>query len=413
MPEKKFESYKGYSDKDYKPKSTDLICDFTVKPIKGLTVAQASSHVSAESSTGTWTKVSTDTKYAWSLRGRAYEIKGKKVKIAYPEALFEEGNMPEIMSSIAGNVFGMNTIEALRLEDIKFTKSLVKSFMGPQYGIEGVRKRMGVKNRPLVGTIVKPKLGLKTKEHAQVAYNAWLGGCDIVKDDENLSSQKFNPFEDRLIQTLEKQNLAESETGEKKGYLVNVTAETNVMLDRMDMVKSYGGKYIMFDVVTAGYSGLQTLRENSGKLMVHAHRAMHGALTRNQEHGISMLALARTYRLIGVDQLHTGTVVGKMEGIKEEVQAINRALVEPMHGINTTFPVASGGLNPLMVPKLIEYLGKDVIIQMGGGIHGHPMGTVRGATAARQAVDATLQGISLKEYAKDHEEIRMAIDKWN
>ena len=407
-----FSAYKGYEDEKYKPKNTDLICDFKIKPAKGLTVKEASSHVSAESSTGTWTSVSTETKEAWEMRARAYKIKGNNVKIAYNEELFEEGNMPDIMSSIAGNVFGMNTIEALRLEDIHFTENLIESFKGPQYGIDGVRKKLNVKNRPLVGTIVKPKLGLRTKEHAKVAYDAWYGGCDVVKDDENLTSQKFNPFEDRVVETLEMQNKAESETGEKKGYMINVTAEAGVMLDRMDMVKEYGGKYVMFDVITAGYSALQTLRENSGNLIIHAHRAMHGAITRNPNHGISMLALARTYRLIGVDQLHTGTVVGKMEGTKEEVQSINKALVEKMGKIKTTFPVASGGLNPLHVPKLMEYLGKDIIIQMGGGIHGHPEGTVKGAMAARQAVDAVMKKQSLKDYAKQHKELKLAFEKW-
>lgn len=407
-----YSAYEGYTDLKYKPKKTDLICDFKITPAKGLSVYESASHVSAESSTGTWTKVSTATDYVWKNRARAYLIKGKNVKIAYPEELFEKGNMPEILSSIAGNVFGMNTIDALRLENIEFTKSLINSFKGPKHGISGVRKRLNVKNRPLVGTIVKPKLGLNTKEHARVAYNAWYGGCDIVKDDENLSSQKFNPFEQRLIHTLEMQDKAEQETGEKKGYLVNVTAETETMIQRMDTVKQYGGKYVMFDVITGGWSALQTLRNNSGKLIVHAHRAMHGALTRNQNHGISMLALAKTYRLIGVDQLHTGTVVGKMEGSKEEVQAINKALTEKMGKIKPTFPVASGGLNPLHVPKLMEYLGKDIIIQMGGGIHGHPLGTVEGATAARDAIDAVINKIPLGKATLESVALSEAMRKW-
>ena len=121
------------------------------------------------------------------------------MKIAYPQDLFEKDNVPNILSSIAGNIMGMKAVKTIRLEDVSFPKSILKSFAGPKYGIEGVRKMLRVKSRPLVGTIIKPKLGLNEKEHAQSAYESWKGGCDIVKDDENLASQKFNVFEKRII----------------------------------------------------------------------------------------------------------------------------------------------------------------------------------------------------------------------
>ena len=117
----------------------------------------------------------------------------------------------------------------------------MRSFKGPKYGIEGVRRLLRVKDRPLVGTIIKPKLGLKTHDHAEVSYEAWVGGCDIVKDDENLSSQSFNPFEDRVVATLEKRDKAEDETGEKKVYMVNVTAPVEEMLRRVDLLRIMAG----------------------------------------------------------------------------------------------------------------------------------------------------------------------------
>nr|VDD88962.1 RuBisCO long chain, Form III-b [uncultured archaeon] len=283
---------------------------------------------------------------------------------------------------------------------------------------------MKVKDRPLLGTIIKPKLGLKTKDHAKVAYDAWAGGCDIVKDDENLSSQKFNVFEERVARTLEKANKAEEETGEKKAYLVNVTAETKEMIKRAQIVEDLGGRFVMVDVVTEGFGALQTLREADFKLAIHAHRAMHAAFTRNKRHGISMMVLADLARLIGVDTLHIGTVVGKLEGSLEEVSEIEEEiekqkvketknrLMQDWKNIKPVMAVSSGGLHPGHVPYLMKHLGKDLIIQMGGGIHGHPSGSMAGAMAARQAIEAAMQNISLKRYAKDHLELRGALEKF-
>ena len=198
-------------------------------------------------------------------------------------------------------------------------KALIASFKGPAFGIDGIRELLKIPKRPLVGTIIKPKLGLNTKDHAKVAYDAWSGGCDVVKDDENLSSQKFNPFEDRLTETLEARDKAEEETGERKVYMVNITAETNLMLKRAESVFAQGGEYVMVDILTCGWSALQTLRDQNNHLVIHAHRAGHAAFTKNQLHGIAMRPIATVARVIGVDQLHVGTVVGKMSETKAEV----------------------------------------------------------------------------------------------
>jgi ribulose-bisphosphate carboxylase large chain len=406
----------------YKPTSKDLICLFRVEPNK-ISMKNAAATVALESSVGTWTDVH-GKDYVDKLSAKVFSIKGNMIKIAYPEELFEEGNAPNILSSIAGNIFGMKAVKNLRLEDIKFPKNILNSFPGPKYGIKGVRKIMKVKNRPFIGTIVKPKLGLKTKDHAETASQAWLGGCDIVKDDENLSSQKFNKFENRLARTLEKANKAENQTGEKKAYLVNVTAETKEMMKRAQLVEDLGGKYVMIDIVTAGFSALQTLREADFKLAIHAHRAMHAAFTRNKKHGISMMCLADIARLIGVDQLHIGTAIGKLEGDIELVSELNdemekkivkankNKLAQNWGKIKPVLSVSSGGLHPGHVPYLVKHLGKDLVLQFGGGIHGHPKGTLRGAIAARQALEATLKKIPLKKYSKDHIELKEALDFW-
>jgi ribulose-bisphosphate carboxylase large chain len=418
-------SYIAFVNLRYKPKKTDLICEFRVEPAKGVSMKEAAGAVAAESSVGTWTKVKTMKSRIKRLGAKVFSIRKKYIKVAYPEQLFEKGNIPQILSSIAGNVFGMKVLKNLRLNDIDFPDSIIKSFKGPSFGVKGVRRVVKVPKRPLVGTIIKPKLGLNETEHANVAYQAWIGGCDIVKDDENLSNQKFNQFKKRIIQTLKMRRKAEKETGEIKVYMPNVTAETNEMLKRAKFVKKNGGRYIMVDIITVGFSSVQTLRQANLGLVIHAHRAMHGAITHSKKHGISMLVIAKISRLIGVDQIHIGTVVGKMEGglevpsireqIEEQVIRPDRkdhVLGERWHDIKPVFAVCSGGLHPGHVPKLIKLLGKDIIIQAGGGIHGHPDGTVAGAKAMRQAVDSFMKGKSISTYSKKHKELKKALGKW-
>jgi ribulose-bisphosphate carboxylase large chain len=403
--------YVDFVDLKYAPKETDVVCTFYVEP-EGISITEAAGGVAAESSVGTWTELTTVKPYVESLAARVFSIEGNEAKIAYPVELFEPGNMPNVLSSVAGNVFGLRLLRNLRLTDIKFSRQLVKSFKGPQYGIEGIRKLVGVHSRPLVGTIIKPKLGLKTIDHAKVAYEAWLGGCDIVKDDENLSSQSFNLFEERLAKTLESRDRAEEETGEKKVYMINITSGTKEMLHRAELVLRHGGEYVMIDILTCGFAALQTFRDQGFQLVIHAHRAGHAAFTKNPLHGISMQVISRVARVIGVDQLHVGTVVGKMFETKEEVAENCDALTEEMFELKSVLPVASGGLHPRLIPALMEFFGKDFVIQAGGGIHGHKDGTISGAKAMRQAVDATLQGIPLNRYAEKHKELKGALETW-
>jgi len=412
-----------YINLKYKPNKNDLVACYTVK--SSWPVKKAANAIAEESSIGTWTDLTTMSKRIFKkLKPSVYEIKKNTIKIAYPVELFEPGNIPQILSSIAGNIFGLASLKSLRLEDIDFPKKIIKSFKGPYFGIKGIRKLLKVKERPLIGTIIKPKLGLNEKQHAEVAYKAWIGGCDVVKDDENLSSMSFNKFNKRIRLTLRKKEKAEKETGEEKVYMPNITAETFEMIKRAKYIAKNHGAYIMVDILTSGFSALQTIRNLNLKKVIHAHRAGHAAFTK-PPNGISMLTIAKISRLIGVDQLHIGTAhVGKMEGSVREVKAIEREieemsikgkghiLDEDWLNIKPVFAVASGGLSPLSIPKLIQRMGTNIIIQAGGGIHGHPNGTIAGAKAMRQALDATLNKISLKEHAKANKELFQAIKRW-
>lgn len=403
--------YVDFVDLKYEPAETDLVCTFYVEP-EGISLEEAAGAVAAESSIGTWTELTTDKPYVKRVAARVFSIAGNVVKIAYPIELFEAGNMPNVLSSVAGNVFGLRALRNLRLNDIDFPPELIRSFKGPRFGIEGIRKFLRVRDRPLLGTIIKPKLGLKTVDHAKVAYEAWVGGCDLVKDDENLSSQRFNVFEDRVVKTLESRDRAEEGTGERKAFLANITAETDTMLERAEFVLAHGGEYVMVDILTCGFSALQTLRDQDYNLAIHAHRAGHAAFTKNPKHGVAMRPIARVARLIGVDQLHVGTVVGKMFETKEEVLGNVEVLKESMGGLKPVFPVASGGLHPGLVPALMGTFGIDFVIQAGGGIHGHRDGTSAGAAAMRDAVEAVMAGRTLEEYAATHPELRVALELW-
>lgn len=414
-----------YIDLKYRPNKNDLICEYYVEP-NAISMKKACNDIAAESSIGTWTNVKTMSKKIMKLRAKVFSINDKYVKIAYPCELFELGNMPEILSSIAGNIFGMKSVKNLRLQDIEFPKKIINSFKGPKFGIQGIRKNLGVKKRPLLGTIIKPKMGLDYKNHARVAYEAWIGGCDIVKDDENLSNQNFNLFKKRVIETLKLKDKAEKETGEKKAYLPNITAETNEMLKRGEFVKKNNGNYLMLDIITLGWSSLQTVRNKEFNLPLHAHRAGHAILTRNKKHGISMLTIAKIARLIGIDSLHIGTAIGKMEGSKNDIDDIEEEIEKDLilenkkehfleqkwYNIKPVIAVCSGGLHPRLVPKLMKMMGNNIIIQAGGGIHGNKYGTIGGAKAMKDAIEASIKNIPLQEYSKNHKELKSALEQW-
>ena len=421
------DAYSGYLNPKYVPRA-DLVAAFFMEPAKGVSFEEAAQAIASESSIGTWTDLSTLSKRMKAeLHARVFSIDKRSgvVLIAYPLALFELGSIPQLLSSVAGNVFGMKEVKNLRLLDINFPNRYIRAFKGPRFGIEGVRRVLGVPKRPLLGTIIKPKLGLGPKQHALVAEQAWLGGCDIVKDDENLTSMRFNHFEKRVEETLKARARAEKVSGERKAYMPNVTAPFSEMMRRARFAKGQGCEYAMVDVLSVGWSALQDLRDADLGLILHAHRAGHAAFTRNPEHGISMLLVAKLCRLAGMDQLHVGAIVGKMEGGKREVKAIgeeiedniirkgrNHALSENWLHIKPVLAVCSGGLHPGKIPALVNAMGNDIVIQMGGGIHGHPLGTRHGAMAARQALEATMKGIPLNYAAMKHFELAIALRKW-
>jgi ribulose-bisphosphate carboxylase large chain len=419
--------YKEFVNLNYTPAKDDLVCLFYFEPAAGISGKEAAGRIASESSTGTWTTLFTMPPRMKALQSTAFDIEGNVVKIAYPIELWEEGNAVQLLSGIAGNIFGMKAVKNLRLIDVALPQAYLKHFKGPHFGNAGIRKMMKVKDRPLTGAVPKPKIGFTAKEHAEVGYETWMGGFDFVKDDENLTSTQFNRFADRVKFMTKLRDKAENETGEKKSAFLNITADVDTMKQRADLLAENGWNYAMIDVVVAGTSSVMTMRDYCSDLglAIHAHRAMHSTFDRNKKHGITMQFLAKLMRMIGVSQIHTGTAVGKLTGSRREsvalagllrdkkTKAVDGMLLEQDWGkIKSAFPVSSGGLHPGLVPDVMDIYGTEMVLLVSGGIHGHPKGTRAGAKATMQAIEAWQEGVTLEEKAKKAKELKEALGKW-
>ncbi len=420
------EWYHEFVDSDHRPHPNDLIVHFRYDAGRGMSTEECVGRVASESSVGTWTTLAELPDRVQGLKAIGFDYSDHHMMVSYPRELWEPGNLPQLLSGIAGNVFGMKAVKNLRLLDVKFPAWYLKGFRGPQFGIQGIRNELKIHKRPLTATVPKPKLGYSAAEHAEVAKAVWTGGVDLIKDDENLTNQKFNKFKKRIELLSKKRDEAEEETGELKSALLNITAETYEMEKRADMLADLGWEYAMVDVVTVGPAAVQTIRETCEDLglAIHAHRAMHAMYTKNLKHGMAMPALVKFMRLVGVDNIHVGTVMGKLESPEEEVRANIAAcrekqtkghdflLDQDWGKIKPVWPVPSGGLHPGLMKPLMDIFGPDCIIQAGGGVLGHPDGAKAGAQALRGAIQAALEGMTLAEAAKGNPVLAKAHQKW-
>ena len=319
----------GFWQPDYEPKDTDVLAAFRLVPQPGVPPEEAGAAVAGESSTATWTVVWTDrlTDYE-SYQAKCYAVEpvpgtggdGQPpqfiAKIAYDLDLFEEGSIANLTSSIIGNVFGFKALKSLRLEDMRIPTHYVKTFQGPAHGIVMEREYLNKYGRPLLGATTKPKLGLSARNYGRVVYEALRGGLDFTKDDENINSQPFMRWRDRFLFSMEGVNRAQAETGEIKGHYLNVTGATmEDMYERADFARDLGSIVVMVDL-TVGYTAIQSMANWARKngVLLHLHRAGHGTYTRQKNHGVNFRVIAKWMRLAGVDHIHAGTVVGKLEG---------------------------------------------------------------------------------------------------
>jgi ribulose-bisphosphate carboxylase large chain len=439
----------GYWEPDYEPRDTDVICCFRVTPQDGVNEVEASAAVAGESSTATWTVVWTDRLTACEkYRAKCYRVDPVPntpgsyfAYIAYDLDLFEPGSIANLSASVIGNVFGFKPLKALRLEDMRMPVAYVKTFDGPPTGIVVERERLDKFGRPLLGATVKPKLGLSGRNYGRVVYEALKGGLDFTKDDENINSQPFMHWRDRYLYCMEAVNRAQAATGEIKGTYLNVTAATmEDMYERAEFAKQLGSTIIMIDLVI-GYTAIQSMSKwaRRNDMILHLHRAGHSTYTRQKAHGVSFRVIAKWMRLAGVDHIHAGTGVGKLEGdpattrgyydvLREDhnPQALQHGLFFEQHwaSLRRTMPVASGGIHAGQMHQLLDHLGEDVVLQFGGGTIGHPMGIQAGAIANRVALEAMIlarnegrdylaEGPEILNNAARHcTPLRQALDTW-
>lgn len=437
-----------------------LLTVFHLVPKGDLNIFQAAAEVAAESSTGTNFKVRTETPFSRELNALVYKIDLEKnlVWIAYPWRIFDRGgNVQNILTFIVGNVLGMKEISALKMLDVWFPSSMLEQYDGPSYTLDDMRKYLDVYDRPILGTIIKPKIGLTAAEYAEVCYDFWSGGGDFVKNDEPQANQDFCEYGKMVKFVKEAMNKAVKETGKKKVHSFNVSAsDFDEMIRRCELIRNAGfekGSYaFLIDGITAGWMAVQTLRRRYPKVFIHFHRAGHGGFTRPENPiGFTVLVLSKFARLAGASGIHTGTAgVGKMKGSpKEDITAAKNILhlaskghffeqnwaqvpendkqvielVKEDHahhvileedswrGMKKCCPIISGGLNPTKLKLFIDIMGEvDFITTMGAGCHAHPKGTNSGAKALVQSMEAYKKGIDLKEYAKNHKELAEAIE---
>ncbi|MEO5573921.1 MAG: ribulose-bisphosphate carboxylase large subunit [Gammaproteobacteria bacterium] len=406
----------GYWEPDYKIKDTDFLAMFRITPQEGVDPVEAAAAVAGESSTATWTVVWTDRLTDAPLyRAKAYKVDPVPgtpgqvfAYIAYDMDLFEPGSIANLTASIIGNVFGMKAVKALRLEDMRIPVAYLKTFQGPATGVIVERERMDKFGRPLLGATTKPKLGLSGRNYGRVVYEGLKGGLDFMKDDENINSQSFMHWRDRFLYCMEAVNKACAATGEVKGHYLNVTAGTmEEMYRRAEFAKELGSVIIMIDLVI-GYTAIQSMalwcRQND--MILHLHRAGNSTYSRQKNHGMNFRVICKWMRMAGVDHIHAGTVVGKLEGDPLMIRGFYDTLLDihtPVSlekglffeqdwaSLNKVMPVASGGIHGGQMHQLLVYLGDDVVLQFGGGTIGHPMGIQAGATANRVALEVMVQ----------------------
>src|ERR1700726_4190671 len=403
----------GYWDAGYLPKETDTLCLFRITPQDGVDPIEAAAAVAGESSTATWTVVWTDRLTACdSYRAKAYKVEPVQntpgqyfAWVAYDIILFEEGSLANMTASLIGNVFSFKPLKAARLEDIQIPVAYVKTFKGPPTGLIVERERLDKFGRPLLGATTKPKLGLSGRNYGRVVYEGLKGGLDFMKDDENINSQPFMHWRDRFLKVMDADNKASAATGEVKGSYLNVTAGTvEDMYERAEFARELGSVVVMIDLVI-GWTAIQSMSNwcRKNDMVLHMHRAGHGTYTRQKNHGVTFRVIAKWMRLAGVDHIHAGTVVGKLEGDPNSVQGFYNVLRENTNpvdlqrgiffeqdwaGLPGVMPVASGGIHAGQMHQLLHYLGEDVVLQFGGGTIGHPMGIAAGAAANRVALEA-------------------------
>jgi 2,3-diketo-5-methylthiopentyl-1-phosphate enolase len=385
------------------------------------------SAIAVEQTTGTWVPVPEETlevrqKHVAKVVG-IYEVPAHEFEVpyhlearhfvfqlAYPAVNFGP-QIPMLLSTVIGNI---SMSGKLKLLDLQFPKNFLESFQGPRFGTQGIRDLLGVPERPLLNNMIKPCTGYTPEVGAKLFADALRGGVDIVKDDELIADPPFCPMEERIKLYMAEAKRHYERTGSKVLYTVNITDRADKIKDNAKRALDAGANALMINYLTVGISALQGLAEDTNiNVPLLAHLDFAGTMYESPYSGISShLILGKLARLAGADMVVYPSPFGKFPFLKERYLQIGHHLLGKWLHIKPSFPMPGGGVMPAVVPAIIQGLGKDCILGAGGAIHGHPMGPVAGGKAMRQAIEATLEGISLEEAGKQHPELQSAIEAW-
>jgi len=318
---------------------------------------------------------------------------------------------PMLLTTVVGNI---SLAGRLKVLDIRFPEKYVAGFQGPRFGIKGIREILGVKDRPLLNNMIKPCTGYSPEVGVNLFRAAAMGGCDIIKDDELIANASFNAIRDRVKLYMQAEKQKFEETGEHTLYTVNVTDEIPQVFENAHRAVELGVNAIMVNYLATGFTVLRALAEDPKiNVPILGHMDVAGALYESEWHGLSShLVLGKLPRLAGADIVVFPAPYGKGPVLPEKFQRVAQNLSFPLSQLKPTFPMASGGITPKMVPAVMKDLGTDIVIGSGGGIHAHPQGPIAGAKAFRQAIQATMQGRPLEEAAEEFPELKVALETW-
>lgn len=405
-----------------------IIASYIIKRPKGQNVNYLSRFAAIEQSTGTWVRVPAETEEVrkhhvarvlgvYELPHIEYtvpkDIKERIyfVQIGFPIINIKGMGIPMLFTTVIGNI---SITHGLKLVDLAFPKAWLEDFKGPKFGIDGLRKLMNIPERPLLNNMVKPCTGHTADVAADLVYKAAVGGCDVVKDDELISNPSFNRLEERIVKVMEAVDKADSEKGEKTLYTINITTKFPEMFEYADKMIDLGANALMINYLTTGFEALRQIAEDpSIKVPILGHMDFGGTYFGGLWTGMtSMLTFAKLPRICGADTVVIPAPYGKAEILDERYEQNLKALRFPFQHIKPTLPMPSGGITPGMVQKCMKEAGNDILIGSGGGIHSHPDGPTSGAKAFRQAIDAVMQGKNVKQAAKEHKELGIALGVW-
>jgi ribulose-bisphosphate carboxylase large chain len=321
-------------------------------------------------------------------------------------------NLPVLTSTLQGNLYELRQFTGLKLMEIALPPSYAQHYKGPAFGIEGCRQLTNVHNRPLIGTIIKPSIGLTPQQTADMVKTLAGAGIDFIKDDELLSSAANSLFNDRVDAVMKVINEHANATGKKVMYAFNISGETDEMLQRYEKIVKSGGTCAMVSINSVGMAGVRKICDQR-QLAIHAHRNGWGMLTRHPLLGIDFRAYQQLWRLAGVDQLHVNGIQNKFWESDDSVVASIKACLTPFYDHKTILPVVSSGQWGGQAPETWRRTQTvDLLYMAGGGIMAHPMGAAAGVTALQQAWKAAVDGLSVEQAAAQYPEFAQSVKQF-